>query len=47
MLYALIAAFVVPNAMAMYVLAREFMRTMMVIQDSRGCEPASITSERN
>lgn len=47
MLYALIVAFVVPNAMAMYVLAREFMSTMMEIQDGRGCEPATITSERN
>lgn len=48
MFYALIAvAFVIPNALALYVIAREMICIMMEIQDGRGCEPVTITSERN
>lgn len=48
MFYALIvAAFVIPNTLAVYVIAREMICIMMETRDSRGCEPVAITTERN
>ena len=50
MVYALIAAaFVIPNTLAIYVIAGEMLRAMREARHARSCEPVTVaeTSRRN